>query len=64
MFNYKKTGYYDYIFITDNPLLVSLLDEQALVHVYPNIFDEAVMQEYQQRVLERTDEINQKAMDF
>ncbi|MBC1483977.1 hypothetical protein HCJ47_11210 [Listeria sp. FSL L7-1558] len=51
----QKIGYYDYIFITDNPLLVSCLDAQIITHVYPNVFDEAVMHEYKQRVLERND---------
>ncbi|EAE3734167.1 hypothetical protein E4T02_14525 [Listeria monocytogenes] len=51
----QKTGYYDYIFITDNPSLVSRLDSQTITHVYPNVFDEEVMQEYKQRILERND---------
>lgn len=51
----QKTGYYDYMFITDNPSLVSCLDAQTITHVYPNVFDEEVMQEYKQRILERND---------
>lgn len=51
----QKTGYYDYIFITDNPFLVSRLDPQTITHVYPNVFDEEVMKEYKQRILERND---------
>ncbi|WP_271005728.1 hypothetical protein [Listeria seeligeri] len=51
----QKTGYYDYIFITDNPFLISRLDQQIITHVYPNIFDETVMYEYKQRILKRND---------
>lgn len=50
----KDTGYYDYIFITDNPELVTRLDPTYITHIYPDIFNESVMADYKQSVIERS----------
>ncbi|MBC1391472.1 hypothetical protein HB795_14050 [Listeria welshimeri] len=50
----KNTNFYDYIFITDNPELVSLLDQDSIIHVYPDVFDDKVMDDYKKQVIERS----------
>lgn len=50
----KNTNFYDYIFITDNPELVSLLDQDSIIHVYPDVFDDKVMEYYKKQVIERS----------
>ncbi|MBC2184492.1 hypothetical protein HCB33_14115 [Listeria sp. FSL L7-0233] len=52
----KNTNFYDYIFITDNPDLVSLLDQTSIIHVYPDVFNDKVMEEYKKQVIERSGE--------
>ncbi|GAB2022843.1 hypothetical protein RyT2_19170 [Pseudolactococcus yaeyamensis] len=52
-----KTGYYDYLFITEDERLVSRLGlslKNQLTLVFPNVFDRAVMAEYKKLVIERS----------
>ncbi|MBC2091932.1 hypothetical protein HCJ41_14200 [Listeria welshimeri] len=52
----KNTGYYDYIFITDNPDLVTKLDQKNITYIYPNVFDSGIMDAYKKQVVERSGE--------
>ncbi|WP_341485427.1 hypothetical protein [Listeria seeligeri] len=50
----KKTGYYNYLFITDHPALVERLKTKSITHIYPNVFQTEVMAEYKQRLIKRS----------
>ncbi|EHC5262587.1 hypothetical protein LAX80_014090 (plasmid) [Listeria marthii] len=50
----KNTEYYDFIFITDNPDLVTKLDQKNITFIYPNVFDSGIMDAYKKQVIERS----------
>lgn len=50
----KNIGFYDYIFLTDHPALISKLDPKTITHIYPNVFDSNAMDAYKKQVIERS----------
>ncbi|MBF2389853.1 hypothetical protein IA525_03790 [Listeria seeligeri] len=50
-----NSNVYDYIFITDHRSIVLRLYQTSITHIYPNVFDEKIMEDYKKRIIQRND---------